>query len=302
MSENTEEATTKLAPIEIPEYVSDLALEYRRARNTKTKHGLITKAKEAKETIFAGPILTTLFGLGTWGLYVLTIWAWSGDNVEIGLGFLGLFGLVGGLISATFGIITALFTASELFEWLICTWKLRKFKNRDRTKEEEKIFTDKLAKMAYRITSSGRAVNALIEEITLHEEMLAEGIEIFDHVRAKKILVLAHKKVNRELRRIITLLKYREKRESRSIDLSEISALLDESSVGVLSEVKAEIEVDPDAVFTALQETLALDDVNAELGEVDAIIRKRESGKPMKDDDKKIAAAQAQSTRGQTFH
>lgn len=294
MPKNTK--PTDLEFIDVPSNILDLAIEYEFAKNSETKKQLQKETEQNLGDLLMSVVGMGIFSLGTWFCYAFTSWAWAENPGPFKFMF-GFFALLIGLIIFACDLATLGIFLKTLFMWPINKWRLSKFKNIERTEGEEAIFTDKLAKMAYSITSSAKAVNALIEELHLREEMIAEGINIkFDQVRAREILTIAHERVNKQTRKLQTLLKYRQKREAGSIDLVEVTSLLDETSASALCEVQADIEIDSDNVFAALETTLAIDDLNAEFGDVDAIVRKRESRDRDEDKKKKAAMARTKAT------
>ncbi|HBK34462.1 MAG: hypothetical protein UU08_C0003G0003 [Candidatus Uhrbacteria bacterium GW2011_GWE2_40_58] len=150
-----------------------------------------------------------------------------------------------------------------------------------RLSEEDEVITNKMDRMASRVVHGADAVNSGITELDLQRRMERLGMGSFDQERAIKILMPAYDRVCVELERYQTLCELRDRREKKALDLSGAIDLLDETSADVLAELQAELEIDPEDVLNTLHQTLAVDSLDAELGNVEALKREREARKKM---------------------
>ena len=147
----------------------------------------------------------------------------------------------------------------------------------DRTDWENKVVANKLNRMAYRVCRQVKLLNNFLSELDLHRRMRELEMDIIDQDHAEAVVKKAHKIVTRELKRLQVLLELKERRENDGIDLKEDIGLLEETSRDALAELATELEINPDAILSSLQNSLQTDNLNAELGDVDAMRRARET-------------------------
>lgn len=281
--------------ISVPEDVELLAMSYEYAKNGSEKKALCREMKTEKRDTFVNAAWTIGLALAAYGAYLVFVSCNAAYQATPYDGLLMLGVIAGGTCGIAAGVMALLgltVTVISLVNWIKHNRRLNQFKDNKRSEREDTIMQDKLAHMAYRVVESAKAVNTMREELKLHKNMIDLDMGMFDQERAEEILEKAHERTCFELERVKTLMQLRERRGTHSADLTEITALLDESSANALCELKAKAEIAPEDVLASMHTTLITDDLNAELGDTNAIVRKRES-QQRQDNGKKSQIAKA---------
>ena len=264
--------TNSLEAIGISEEIRKMATSYRSAVDGKTIKHLKDTYEEAKSMFWVCLPIALIAGL----LSALTFhfMDWSSEQNLTDFSIL-ILGSVFAAISFFFGV--GLF--HSIFDYPVSAVRYKRVAHLERTAAEEEIFLSKLHKLADKVTEAADAVNSGIQELDLHRRMKKLNMGAVDHERAERILKAARLATLDERERLETLLELKDRRDQKALDLSGALRVLGDASSDALAEVQADLEVEPEEVLSTLSTTLAIDALDAELGDPKAIERERDARK-----------------------